>query len=425
MRYYDCPVTRIILLSVWALIFLAPLSATAQQPRRSTSQGRPQNPVPSFRFASGQSALKIPFELSKNLILVKVRVNASPPLWFIFGGGSSSVINARFAKDLGLRVQGKERFTATGGDIEAELIHGVSLAVAGLEVFNQTVAALPLDFIESVLGRAIGGMIGDDFIKRFVVEIDYESGMMNIFAPASYKYSGAGEALPIRFIKGGPSVSARIKLRGYNSVVGRFKVSIGTEGALIVNAPFVRAHQLLKSVSKAQMGNTGDALGEMSRSFTGRVENVQLGRLIISNPLVTFSQAAKGSEARADFDGTLGAEIFRRLKLILDYSRQRIIIEANRHLAEPVEADMSGFELIAEGRDFKTLIINEVMPNSPAAEAGLQEEDELIAINGQPVSGIDLERIRQMLKQEGKEYLLSIKRGEQTLQVKIKLRRLI
>ena len=42
-------------------------------------------------------------------------------------------------------------------------------------------------------------------------------------------------------------------------------------------------------------------------------------------------------------------------------------------------------ELVAEGEDLKTLTINEVLPNSPAAEAGLQEEDELIAINGRPV----------------------------------------
>ncbi len=66
-----------------------------------------------------------------------------------------------------------------------------------------------------------------------------------------------------------------------------------------------------------------------------------------------------------------------------------------------------------------------MLANSPAAEAGLQEEDELTAINGRPVTEFSLEQIRQMLKQEGKEYVLSLKRGTQTLQVKLKLRRLI
>ncbi len=90
-----------------------------------------------------------------------------------------------------------------------------------------------------------------------------------------------------------------------------------------------------------------------------------------------------------------------------------------------VEDDMSGLDLMTEGENLKTLTINEVLANSPAGEAGLREEDELRAIDGRPVSELGLEEIRQMFKQEGKEYLLSIKRGEQPLQVKIKLRRMI
>src|SRR6266404_5655233 len=82
-----------------------------------------------------------------------------------------------------------------------------------------------------------------------------------------------------------------------------------------------------------------------------------------------------------------------------------------------------GCELVAEGADLKTLTINEVLANSPAAEAGLQEEDELIAIDGQPVTEFSLGQIRQMLKREGKEYALKLKRGSQMLQAKLKLRR--
>jgi C-terminal processing protease CtpA/Prc len=86
---------------------------------------------------------------------------------------------------------------------------------------------------------------------------------------------------------------------------------------------------------------------------------------------------------------------------------------------------MSGIELAADGEDFKTLVVNEVAADSPAAEAGLKEEDELVTIDSRPVAEFGLDKIRQMFRQEGKEYLLGIKRGEQTLQVKIKLRRQI
>jgi hypothetical protein len=381
--------------------------------------------VSSFQFASGQSALKIPFELSNNLVLLQTQVNDSQPLWFIFDtGANSSIIDAQMAMRLKLQAKGRAKGSASGGAIEAEIIPGNSLSVPGVRVFNQTLAALPIDGISPLLGRPIAGIIGYDFIKQFVVEVDYDAKVINLYAPASYKYSGSGDIVPIKFINKKPFVSARIKLEGRDAVEGTFMIDTGANEAVTVNSPFVRAHLLLKSLTKIRQANLG-GLGGAAKSITARAEHIQLGRFVISKPLVSFSQAAKGSDALANYAGTLGGEIFRRFTVIIDYSRRTIILEPNAHLSESVEEDMSGIELAADGEDFKTLVVNEVAADSPAAEAGLKEEDELVTIDSRPVAEFGLDKIRQMFRQEGKEYLLGIKRGEQTLQVKIKLRRQI
>jgi predicted aspartyl protease len=339
-------------------------------------------------------------------------------------GASASVVDSGLAKELGLRAQGKEKMTGTGGGAEVDMIAGVSFTLPGVKVFNLQIASIGLDPLSAMMGRTVGGIIGYDLIKHFVVEVDYAAGIMNLYTPGRYKYSRAGEILPIKFSNGKPIISAKITAKGNDAVEGRFMIDTGADISLVIHRPFVEVHKLLDSVTQARQGNIGGA-GGMSRALTVRIASIHLGRFVISNPIVTLSQATVGTEARADLDGELGGEIFRRFTLILDYSRQRVIFEPNEHLAEPVEEDMSGLELAAEGDGYKTLVINEVLANSPASEAALQEEDELTAINGRPVSDIGLEQIRQMLKQEGKEYLLSIKRGEQTWQVKIKLRRLI
>ena len=193
---------------------------------------------------------------------------------------------------------------------------------------------------------------------------------------------------------------------------------------MTVKSSFVQAHQLLRTLTTGRRSNLGGA-GGASESITARVQNIQLGRFVIDKPLIELSQAVKETEVRSNFAGVVGGEVFRRFTLILDYSRRRIFLEPNAHLLEPVEADMSGIELAADGEDFKTFVVNEVAADSPAAEAGLKEEDELTAVDGRPVSEFGLDQIRQMFEREGKEYSLSIKRGERTLQVKIKLRRLI
>ncbi len=423
MRHTFSSVNQIIVHIAWAAILLTPLPIAAQQIRDKTGR-KPVNPAPNYHFASGTSALGIPFQLSSNFVLVQLRVNNSQPLCFLFSTASTSVIDTRIAKELGLRVQGKEESTATGSSYEAGLISGVSLALPGVTTFNQTVAVLHLEFFSSIMGQPIAGLIGYDFISQFVIEVDYATRKMNVYAPAGYKYSGSGDAIRIKFIDNSPFISVKIAMEGREAVEGTFEFATESSGVLVVQRSFAEAHRLLDSTKSFRLGNVGSDEGSMSRSLQGRVKNIQVGRLSINNPIVSFSQAEAGKAATGG-DGQIGGEVLRRFRLVIDYSRQLIVLEPNKHLAEPVEADMSGFELIAEGEGLKTLTINEVLANSPAAEAGLQEEDELTAIDGRPVTEFSLEQIRQMLKQEGKEYVLKLKRGSQTLQVKLKMRRLI
>jgi C-terminal processing protease CtpA/Prc len=111
--------------------------------------------------------------------------------------------------------------------------------------------------------------------------------------------------------------------------------------------------------------------------------------------------------------------------VVFDYSRQQMILEPNRHFSEPDEYDMSGVLLIAEGNDFKILKVKELIENSPATDAGLRAGDVISTVNGRPAAKLTLERVRQMFKKEGQSYLLSIKRGDEKMQTRIRLRRLI
>jgi hypothetical protein len=408
VRHTFSPIKRAALHLVWASVLLIPFHAAAQQAISNKPRRAPAIPARNYQFTSGTSALGIPFQLSSNFVLVQLRVNNSRPLWFLLSTASTSVIDTRIAKELGLPVRGQEKSPATENSIGGALIPAVSLALPGVTTFNQAVAVLPLEFLSSIIGQPIAGLIGYDFINQFVVEVDYATRKMNVYAPATYRYSGSGDVLPIKFIDKRPFIAVKITMDGREAVEGTVELETASSGVLVVNRSFAQAHQLLKSVKGFRLGNVGGAGGSMSRTLQGRVTNIQVGRFMINNPLVTFSQA---EGAQADGDGQLGGEVLRRFRLVLDYARQRIILEPNQLLPEPVEEDMSGFELVAEGEGLKTLTINEVLANSPAAEAGLQEEDELTAINGRPVTEFSLEQIRQMFKQEGKEYLLGLKRG--------------
>src|SRR5262245_56202467 len=150
----------------------------------------------------------------------------------------------------------------------------------------------------------------------------------------------------------------------------------------------------------------------------GRAESLTLGRVAILNPTVSFSQATKGAHSWADFDGFLGSEIWRRFRVTLDYSRKQMRLEPNDSLRDPFESDMSGLILVADGADFKTLRVGQVRSESPAAAAGLREGDVLLAVDAQSASMFTLFQLKQIFKQDGREVLLRVRRGEEQLQVR-------
>jgi predicted metalloprotease with PDZ domain len=166
-------------------------------------------------------------------------------------------------------------------------------------------------------------------------------------------------------------------------------------------------------------------LGGDTTTVIGRLDSLKLGRFILERPIVDFAKDRNGALARTDIDGIIGGEVFRRFKVIFDYSRMQIILEPNSSFSEPYEATMSGIRLWAEGGDFRRFIVHRVMENSPAAEAGLREGDQIVSIDGQRATSFTLDQLKQMFRQAGKEYVLGVKRGGKIQQVKVKMRSLI
>ena len=82
----------------------------------------------------------------------------------------------------------------------------------------------------------------------------------------------------------------------------------------------------------------------------------------------------------------MGGDILRRFKVIFDYTRKRMILEPNSQFDESFEYDMSGISLTAEGRDYKILRVGRVFEDTPAAEAGLRDGDQILAVDGKPSS---------------------------------------
>jgi len=327
-------------LIIFVLLLFVTSPVTAQVSKRGESAQKPQGAAPKVRFASGNNALKIPLEIDNNIILMRVSVNGSKPLKFIFDtGASSSVISSQRAAELGLKAEGEARGNATGGSIHGSYTRGVSLSVQGAEVSHQLIAAMPFP---TPPGFEFDGVIGYDFINQFVVEIDYLNKIMNLYNPRTYTYSGTGKVIPLILMgRKTPLARTKIILEGRAPAEANLEVDTGADGTFVINSPFVNRQKLVEAIQQTTQ-DTRNGAGGKEKVLVGRVKAVELGRFVLKNLTVALSLDTEGAGASEDNDGEIGGEIFRRFKVIVDYSRKQMILEPNKSFNDPYNVESGG-----------------------------------------------------------------------------------
>jgi len=383
-----------------------------------------QAPAAQVRVAS------VPLEIAgENYVLIKARVNVFEPMTFILdsGAGSGLVLYHKAAETLKLRTAGKGKGGGAGATTyETALIKSASLSVGGVTMNNQTFVVYPPESPPPNMGQPVDGVIGYSLFSRYVVEIDYQSRVVNLYEPAAYQYAGGGESIPLDILSKVPFARVQIPLAGRKPLEGRFIVDSGAgRFALILNTPVVASNNLLSVPAKIIREPGAFGVGGDVKLVVGRWSSLQIGHFTLTDPVIHFAQDRKGAFASSDFSGVIGGELLRRFKVIFDYAHKRMILEPNTDFSNRFDYDMSGIRLRAEGPDLKQLRVSRLVENSPAIESGLREGDLISAIDGKPATELSLTEISKMFKQEGRDYVLDIVRGEQKQQLKLRLRRLI
>jgi hypothetical protein len=408
-------------LTLWLALVILSLVPTATQP--------PQGSVPAQSAAA--HSITIPTDItSYGGIFLQARINNSEPMWFCLDSGASYpfIIDTRQARALRLQLQ--DHFTREGGagpnSYDVSETKGVTISLPSLTFKDQSAAVLSLALIDQQLGRSLDGIIGLNLFLRYTVEVDYVGKTLRLYDAQTYTYTGTGESIPLTLRDGHFFVPAKVAMPGRSALNGRFVVDTG--GVMVtvaLTSPFSRSNDLPAPSQKTISDRSVSGLGGETRLLISRASSFTLGSSVIRAPIIYVSQDTGGALASSEYEGLIGSEVLRRFKVVVDYARRRLILERNSNFEEPSEYDMSGVSFRAYGNDFRTFRVYQVLDDSPAAKAGLRVDDVLAAIDGVPASRLTLEQILQMLKVDGCEYELGIKRGGEMRSVKIKTRRLI
>ena len=170
----------------------------------------------------------VPFEDDSSLIFVRASLNGSRPLSFMVDTGFDvNVLNADVATELGLKAEEVHREAQPGGEMPTATLPPGRLTIGGLEVADVSFTSIPLTPLAPFVGQPMDGILGHDFLERYVVDFDYPARRLRLLAPQGFAHSGPGQVLLVEVVEKEPFVQVGVALGG-RTVYGRFKIDTGS-----------------------------------------------------------------------------------------------------------------------------------------------------------------------------------------------------
>ena len=371
---------------------------------------------------------EVPASRVSNLVVIETGFNDAPPASFLLDtGASTSVVDNALAARGGLRTIEGVAVDTGGGSVEGAKLAAIELRIGNAVKVRETEAvAIDLAVLSSGLGLRLGGILGFQVFRQYVVEIDYRAGRVRFHDPAGYQAPGDFVSIPIQLEGGIPFVAIRVE-HGGRSIDAKVVLDTGLTGALTLLRPFVEERNLVHPDQPQLAIVTGALLpGKVPASIT-RVERVIIGGLAMSNVLTNIAPDAGAAGLEPGIHGLIGGELLRRFDVVVvDYSRSRLLLGADaRRLQTPMEFDMSGMSLAAQGEGYREYRVRAVVAGSPAAESGIAAGDLLVALDGRPASDWSLDGLRQLFREPERPHVLELRRGGSSLRVSLRTRRLV
>src|SRR3990170_2375176 len=380
----------------------------------------PQEKVKDYAFSTPDGKTTVPFELANNHIYIKALVNGTYPAYFLLDtGAGASCIDLTFAKSIGLEITGKFEAKGVGGSEDAGILELQSLQLGDLKMSRQKIVSLNLSPMNIYEGREMDGILGYDFLSRFVFEIDYQKNIITFYDPKVFNYSGKGEILEIDLYGNTPHIKAIID----GKYEGIFNLDTGSRKSLDLHAPFVKENGFLKRYPDAIEAFGGAGIGGETKSLQTRIKAIQIGNFTIKEPITGLSLAEEGAFKSEKTQGNIGGAILKRFKVIFDYEHKKVILEKNDYFDQKDEFDKSGLMILWKDGKF---LIQRIYAGYPAEKAKIEPGEEIIFINGEPATKYSLSQLRDLLSgKDGTKIKLQLKKDEKEKEITFKLKSLI
>ncbi|HEY2707410.1 MAG TPA: aspartyl protease family protein [Caulobacteraceae bacterium] len=389
-------------------------------PESNTTFVPPPSVVKDAKLLGDAPAATIPFRLDDGLIVVDVAVNGGAPLPFVLDSGALNVMTPEAAKALHLNASGHLSATGVGSDaVTAGLAHVDDYRVGPAELTDQSfvVLALPAELTNAGAGEPpIAGLIGYEFLRRFVVRVDYQRRELTVSWPGEGPPSH-GARLPLHFDSRDSFIVASA-----GGAEGYFGIDTGDDGAVTLFKSFFAAHRI--PIELPGLRGFQGGVGGVTSTLTTRIPSLTVGPYAVPRPITELNASASGAFASTLLAGNLGSQVFQNFVLTFDYPHQALYVERSTAFGAPMPYNRTGLHIGLD--DLGHLMVKGVSKGSPADIAGIVQGETLLALNGHSVSGQSLATVDGwLLVGAGRTLTVDLMRGGKPQVVTLTARELL
>ena len=399
---------------ILALLLIA--STSSAQPTRGVECGA----------ARAQLPVTLPVTIRGNHFVMTACYGDRPLTFILDTGAGATLFDFRVSQSLGIPALDATSSGGAGpGRTVGAHLRPDSVRLAGTNLEAPVALALDLAALSDRGGMQIDGILGADFIRRYVIALSYHDSTMNLIDARSFHYAGPGTAVPFTFRGAFIYVEGALGLADGATLPGTFIVDVGAGGALSLAKPFVDQNHLRDRVGPTVHRPAGFGVGGMTVGDFARTASFAIGGIVLPRPVVTlFGDSAGVLSTSVHGQGNIGGDILRRFTLFLDYPRKQLIFEPNVDLADPFEVDMTGLSMIPIPGEPKARV-EFIVPSSPAANAGFMVGDTIVALDGRPATAAEMDVSSSRRRHEGEHLTYTVRRSGVDVMLALVTKRLI
>lgn len=318
--------TLCVMLTLCMLMLLHVQCADNQSKTESTTPVRPDNCI-------GQ----IPFTLDRGRVIIPMTIGTSGPLKIILDTGMGFDGLYMFHKELqdALAAESiREVIVPGAGDSEpskAIQADSVDVTAGDMTFANQMLIISQSEYTQTF---STDGVTGWTLFGHYVLEIDYENEMINLYESGAFMPGNDYHAVELTLKNNIPHFSGLLNINGNNEIDARFYIDLASGEALELltgpNMKFALPDNLGAEVYQGT-GLSGDIHGRY-----GRVKSLTIGAYTLHDVYTAFVPAEVRTR-QDNADGVIANRALTRFHVVFDYADSTMYLKPNSMFDKPFD----------------------------------------------------------------------------------------